>query len=194
MSSKLQNLRESVWHRIKWKSVDEIMAYTSWMQIKPDWLRILENSWKMVKTRNDEKRIHLPIPESDQVIAFLSKAKDLVSTIVIEDDNVNADSNDTFYDGGQWLSLRIENKEQYLLTLLWFIEGREIPEDFDYANSYKSLESFKSIEELYSYLRIISDKQTWTVVTEEQFKEFVLEQIPWYAWDIGLSKDNLWNS
>ena len=45
---------------------------------------ILSNSETMTKTRDDTKRIHRPMLESDQVIAFLNKTLEKTDEIITQ--------------------------------------------------------------------------------------------------------------
>jgi hypothetical protein len=54
------------------------------------WMKIMDNVRMMVKSRNDEKRIHLPMPESDRVLTFLDTISAQVSELVSQrDEEVN---------------------------------------------------------------------------------------------------------
>jgi len=187
MKSALQLKRKDIQQRWAEFSDQRLFEMSLNPNSKPTWMKILENSHSMARSKNDEKRLSLPMPESDDVISFLSKAWKLVSELVVKRDESLGETDDKFYDGWQWVDIQIEGKEQYLLTLLWFIENRQIPRNFDFKDSYSWLSSFKNIEELYQYLIRLIHPKNWEVRTQEELESFILDRIPGYSWEIGLS-------
>ena len=140
----------------------------------PQWLKIQRSIKASIRERDDEKRLHLPMPESDEVISFLDTIQWLV------EDLINADNSklgtDIEFDGGQSDSLKRETKKDFIDTLKGFIERRQIHRDFWFEDQYSPLESF-TIEELYNFLVEVSKK------SEEEIKDFILNEIPSFPWD-----------
>lgn len=174
-TQRLNSLRASVdwrYESLWFQEMDDIIY--GWKEKYP-WMKTMENVKMMLRSRNDEKRIHLPMPESDRVLGFLDTISAQVSELVSQrDEEVNWDL--TFFDNGESPAFQTEIKAMFINTLRWFIQNRKIPENYNFEDSLVSLKNF-DIASLYDFLHEVS----WR--SEEEIREFILDEIPSLPWD-----------
>lgn len=148
----------------------------------PMWLQIQRNIKRQLTERNDEKRLHVQMLESDPVIKFLWEMRNRVAELVSHNwEEVNG--KDWFYDGGQSVSLQTETKQMFIDYIKWFITERKLDTfamfwDIQDKNSYLAASEFWSLEELYNFLKELSQK------SEEEISNFILNTLPGYSWNL----------
>lgn len=174
-SKRLWELRAKVDWRIENLWLQDMEDILSHEKERPQWMKTIDNVRMMIRTRNDEKRLYRPIPESDEVLSFLNIISEQVSDLVVKRDK-EAHWDSCLYNGIEGISWQIELKEGFIDTLRWFIQNRKIPENYNFENELVSLKNF-DIESLYRFLLEVSER------SEEEVKRFILEEIPSYPWD-----------